>query len=357
MSYRTRRQLLKLAIFAGFCLTLFLAVDPDVALRRLGLSFTGSTDYARPLFAGINAAILALLASAGTFRLVSDRAPRPQIGLRTLPRLSVGAQEPYRSLIVYTQFPSFSNQGGVLAHVEKAVVLANYKLVLASSFADLEQELLHSSVVGLIVDRNFSDDAQARANRAGVALCTIEQSRSFGSSRIGQRVRLHLGNDTDLMRNIYATALPLAHAYASDVVRAVGFHGTWVTTYGLMSIREDANGRVNGLYWYGRGEIEGDIEIAQDEAAIIMRFDWSQTRNASGVGSRSTGRGVFVLVAGYEVFFGYWYLTANPSSTQLWSGTRLSHDIIVDIRQGGQFASNFGLSQHALTEIVDPGES
>ncbi|MBM3624537.1 MAG: hypothetical protein FJX16_04305 [Alphaproteobacteria bacterium] len=159
----------------------------------------------------------------------------------------------------------------------------------------------------------------------------------------------------DRMQNIFVTATPLAHADASDVVRSVGFHGTWATTYGIMSLRQDAKGAVSGVYWYGRGEIEGNIEINHDESAVVMRFDWSQTQNISGIGSRSQGRGVFVLAAGYEVFFGYWYRLGDPSSTQLWSGTRLSRDIVTNILAGGEFSQTFGLSQHPLARIVDPG--
>jgi hypothetical protein len=355
MLYRKRQQLIKISILLGFCLTLLLAVYPDQLLRAIGFSSTGSTDYAVRLFSLINAAVLALFASTGTIRLVSDRAPRPMTRLPTLPVLTVGAQEAYRSIIIHTHFPSFGDQAAVLGHVASAVILANYKPIHVGSLNDFQ--LAHKTAVGLVVDQAIFDDALPIAKNAGVTLYTVEPGHAFKQSRLGPRVKLQIGQDMDLFSNLFATALPLAHAHAPDVVRSVGFHGTWVTTYGVLAIRGSADGRATGVYWYGKGEIDGKIEVDQPEGAIVMRFEWSQAHNDSetGSGSASDGRGVLVLAAGYEAFFGYWYLAGNPASTQLWSGTRLSHDIVTSILQGGAFAKDFGLSQHPLKEIVDPG--
>jgi hypothetical protein len=343
-------------LFLGFCSTLFLAVYPDQVLKWINLP-TGATDYALRLFPLINAAFLALFASLWTTRLVADRVPKMMPDLRSLPVLTAGAQEAYRSIVIHAQFPSFPDQKSVLEHLTSAVILANYKPVEVSSFSDLERKLSHRSVVALVVDKAVFDDALPRARGTGVMLYTVEPHHTFEHVKLGSRVTLRLGNEMGRLQNIFTTAWPLAHAHTSDVVRATGFHGTWVTTYGLMAVKGSTDGRAQGVYWYGKGEISGMIEVNQPDDTIIMRFDWSQAQNDSRLGSTSQGKGVFVLVAGYEVFLGYWYRQGDPSSTQLWSGTRLSHDILTDLRNGGKFASQFGLEQHALEKIVDPGAS
>jgi hypothetical protein len=306
MSYRQRLLLIRVGLSLGFFATLFLAVYLDQMLKWMhmstpGAADPGTADYALRLFPLIYAAFLTLLASLWTTRLVPDRTPKPTPH-PSLPVLTVGAQEAYRSIVIHAQFPSFPNQKGVLEHLTSAVILANYKPIEVSSFSDLDSKLSHRSVVGLVVDKAMIHDALPRAKRTGMILYTVEPDRTFEHVKLGSRVTLRLGNEMDLLKNIFITAWPLTHAHTSDVVRATGFHGTWVTTYGLMAIRGGADGRAHGVYWYGKGEISGIIEVNQPDETIIMRFDWSQVHNDSGLGSTSEGKGVFVLVAGSEVF-------------------------------------------------------
>jgi hypothetical protein len=369
LSSRTRRLLTNVSILFGIVLTLVFTVFPKPALNLVPkpalnlLGFAGTdnpqaADTAARLFAGLNAILLAIISLAGGRRFGPDRVPASTLILPTSPGLSFGAQEPYRAIIIYSECPSFSNQGAVLEHLRSAVVLANYRPILASSFAEVENELRNRFVVGLVIDSQFQDYGLRRTQALGKALFTVERDRSFGSSHVGNRATLQIGDELGgtFPENVYATALPLAHAGTADVVRSVGFNGTWVTTYGLMSIKDDRKGKASGVYWYGDGEIAGDVEVKHAEARVVMSFDWSQANNKSRVGSGDKGRGVFVLEAGYEVFSGYWYVEGEPFSTQLWCGTRLSHDIVINMKKGKDFARDFGLSQHPLSNIVDPAD-
>jgi hypothetical protein len=226
-------------------------------------------------------------------------------------------------------------------------------MIYVSTESQLDALLADQSLVGLIMDAQFREDALQRARR-GVTVYLAERHGAYGSTQ-GHPITLRIGNDMLDQANIYRTAFPLARAYVPDVAKSVGFHGTWATTYGLLAIREDFKGHASGVYWYGSGKIsDGNVDVKVADNSISLKFKWSQTRNIYPVGTRHHGDAEFSMAAGSDVFFGYWYRNLSPNNPQLWSGTRLSSDIIRYIRAGGSFSKTFGLTQHPKENIIDP---
>jgi hypothetical protein len=281
------------------------------------------------------------------------RAAPPRVIFPTNP---TGLLEPHRSILLYTQLPSFPDYTAALQHLQKSVLLSNHKLVSVADPETLDRLLMDRSVVGLIMDAALREEALRRA-RLGVTLYLAEPHRSYGAT-LGNPVALRLGDNLGAIENIYRTAFPLTKAYVPDVAKSVGFHGTWATTYGLLALREDFRGHASGAYWYGAGQIrEGRIDIDIDNQIVILACQWDQRANTAGpgaIGSRNQGEALFQMTAGADVFFGYWYQALVPQHAQLWSGTRLSSDIIRNLRAGGILSQNFGLNQHGRGHIVDP---
>lgn len=269
--------------------------------------------------------------------------------------------QPYRSIILHKELPSFSDrQPSAARHLTSAILLANYQAISVNSPEALEGAMNNDTVVAVLGDVKSRDYLWRVTQKKGHALFLARPSGSFGSQRVGHETTLQIGDRMETLANIYKTARPLAHAQGPDVVRSVGFHGTWVTTYGLMAIREDFQGKVAGRYWYGYGEITGETKVDPLHGAVQLEFEWSQDRNKGldqEIGSSSRGNGIFFLAAGYETFFGYWYVEGQEQARQPWSGTRLSRDIVINIKEGRRYSEDFGLWQHPASAIVDPGPS
>jgi hypothetical protein len=350
----------------GIAVSLALTVLPELAMSfynwlLLALNLSGGLGPggAEPIsrFCGVLSPILVGFLSYDVGKRIEAarvrRAAPPRVNFPTNP---TGLLEPYRAILLYTQLPSFPDYNTALQHLQKSVLLSNHKLVSVADPETLDRLLEDRSVVGLIMDAALREEALRRARR-GVTLYLAETHSSYGAT-LGNPVALRLGANLGKMENIYRTAFPLTKAYVPDVAKSVGFHGTWATTYGLLAIREDFRGRANGVYWYGAGQIrEGRIDINIDNQLVILTCQWDQRANAAGpgaIGSRNRGEALFQMTAGADVFFGYWHQELVPDHAQLWSGTRLSSDIIRNIRAGGILSQNFGLNQHGRSHVVDP---
>jgi hypothetical protein len=267
MTFATKQRFTKVVIVLGFTITLALAVYPDLLLAYVGIHSKDWSDPTNRFFTGLNAIFLTLFTVVGSRRLLSDAS---EVIVSRIPSGPMRpSADPYRSLIVYDQFPSFQNQSDVLRHVSSAVILANYKCVRVSSLSDLDKELHTRSAVGIVADKSFEEDVLHRTMTTGTSLYTLAQANSFSNSRLGNRVELRIGSDMNILSNVYKTAAPLAHAHIPDVVRSVGFHGTWATTYGILALDETRDGSARGVYWYGRGEIQGISRLTKLEERLI----------------------------------------------------------------------------------------
>jgi hypothetical protein len=357
-------------LFIAVVVTLVLTVFPEPALPYLewllnpvahlvgiDLVQTPAVEPVSRLFGALCPILAGALGADVVQQLRSNRGTRLAPVAVRFPVNATGLQEPYRSIIVYRQLPSFLDQNAAYQHLAAAVVLSNHRPIFVGSFADLDERLSDPSVVGVVIDEKFRDDALVRA-RLGVSVYLAQSHPSAYECTRGNPSTLRLGAALADQANIYKTALALAHAHVPDVVKSAGFHGTWVTTYGLLAVREDFTGGGSGVYWYGDGIIS-DITITTDVDAntIDMGFAWSQSGNTYAVGSAQHGRGVFKMAAGCDVFFGYWFRRDNPNHVQLWCGTRLSNDIVSDMLNEGIYYRNFGLAQHHVSNIVDPGSA
>ncbi len=338
MAIRYRTILLVILALVSLVLTVF--PDPSVGYlnwilkppaNMIGLQFdTIQTEPASRFFAVLCPILVSLLTVDVVQQIQAARTPRLAPVAVRFQFNPAGLEEPYRSIAIYTQLPSFPDQNTALQHLAKSVVLANHRLIYVRNEPELDAVLANQSVVGLIMDARFREDALRRARR-GVAVYLAERHELYASTR-GNPITLRIGTDMLEVANIYRTALPLAHAYVPDVAKSVGFHGTWATTYGLLTIREDFKGHAAGVYWYGYGQIsDGTVNINVDDNSVSLKFKWDQTSNYYTVGTRHHGDGEFLMAAGSDVFFGYWYRDLDPNHLQLWSGTRLSSDIIRDI--------------------------
>ena len=353
----------------GIAVSLLLTVLPDLAaslynwlLGVLNLSSHGlmlGSGGAEPIsrFCGVLSPIFVGFLSYDVGKRIEAARARHSAPPRVLfPTNPTGLLEPYRSILLYTQLPSFLDYNAALQHLQKSVLLSNHKLISVADPETLDRLLEDRSVVGLIMDAALRGEALRRSRR-GVTLYLAEPHRSYGAT-LGNPVALRLGNNLGAIENVYRTAFPLTKAYVPDVAKSVGFHGTWATTYGLFAIREDFRGHASGAYWYGAGQIrDGRVDIDIDNQIVILTCQWDQRANTAGrgvIGSRNQGEALFQMTAGADVFFGYWYQALVPDHAQLWSGTRLSSDIIRNIRGGGIFSENFGLDQHRHGHIVDP---
>jgi hypothetical protein len=357
-------------LLLGIAISMVLTVLPELAtsfydwlLKAANLSSHGlgpaGTEPVSRFFGFLSPVLVGFLSFDIGKQVEAARARRSAPPRLTFPANPTGLLEPYRSILLYTQLPSFTDYNAALQHLQKSVLLSNHKLISVADPQNLDRLLEDRSVVGLIMDVRLREEALRRARR-GVTVYLAERHRSYGAA-MGNPVTLRLGDDLAAMENVYRTAFPLTKAYIPDVAKSVGFHGTWATTYGLLAIREDFRGNASGVYWYGAGQIRGgSVDIDIDQQVIFLSCQWDQRSNATGtgaIGSRNRGDAVFRMAAGADVFFGYWHQTLIPDHAQLWSGTRLSSDIIRDIRASGPFYRNFGLGQHARTNIVDPEET
>jgi hypothetical protein len=353
-----RVVLLSIAVVISLVLTVVpeLAIDyinSILAALYQALKLKAITIQSEPVsraFAVLSPILVSALTVDIVHRVQAARAPRPTpVPLRFHSR-PAGLREPYRSIAVFHQFPSFPDQAMALEHLERSVVLANHRLIRVGGYPELDRLLEDQSVVAFVMDAHFREDALQRS-RLGATVYLVEPRSSYGWAQ-GNPATLYIGDAMLDDARIYQTALPLANAYVPDVAKSVGFHGTWATTYGLLAIREDFRGNATGVYWYGHGKIlDGRISVNTSESTITLSCKWSQTDNRSPVGTKNHGDAEFTMYAGSDLFSGFWHRYLDPNNPQLWSGTRLSRDIIRSVRSGGDFF----LAQHPRTNIIEPG--
>ena len=156
------------------------------------------------------------------------------------------------------------------------------------------------------------------------------------------------------MENVSGVANELVRSFSHDTPRGLGFRGNWMTTYGLMSLEQDRDGIVDGVYWYGGGTIRGKCTIDPDNEVLVLEYEWSQTkRQRKEISSQNEGVGTFYLPAGHEAFLGHWYNKGETDTIQPWCGCRLSGDIVRSILKGGSYSRDLGLSQHTISKLIN----
>jgi hypothetical protein len=93
------------------------------------------------------------------------------------------------------------------------------------------------------------------------------------------------------------------------------FHGKWEASYGVLSLRVEASGRVRGNYVTNEGSIDGRA------ARGAMTFRWFEAAANSG------GSGRFTLSEDGESFTGVWWNDGEDITQpgRPWTGKRLSY--------------------------------
>ena len=119
-----------------------------------------------------------------------------------------------------------------------------------------------------------------------------------------------------------------------------------------MSFFQKADGTVEGFYWYAGGTLTGTCSVDLEREQIVLHYRWSQRDNRSDTGSRDFGEGVFIIPAGYEMLYGYWYDRGELISSQTWGASRVSRDI-TDAVLASQppYGNDLGLAVHGRDRI------
>jgi hypothetical protein len=260
--------------------------------------------------------------------------------------------------VIYEKFKSFQDTSSLNIFLRKAVLLSNYKATFTSSFTELERLLLQENVHGLICDASIREEGIRLVRGSSKYLFTVEPDYTGnydeqpGSTVTKLSVPVgHFEND----EVIESFAKQLVRGHSLDTPRGIGFHGNWFGTYGLIALQQTSK-QVNGVYWYGAGEIVGECHLDIKEQILIFEFKWSQLSNENNVGSRSQGDGLFIIPAGHEFFYGYWRDVGDTVTSQTWCGVRVSQDITESIKKGiAPFGSDVGLSIHPREKLLSWG--
>lgn len=347
-----KRWLIKsIAVWLGVLVTFGVAVYPDPVLDILALD--PQKEQLIRLFTGLNAILLVFLSSVG---IKSARWSDPGLSdtdhKNLLPQAYLGHRAPFRSIIIFGNYSADLKGLEVTRFFRKTAILANLKPVVVHSIREMESELDSAAAMGVIAQAVFYEDLIPSVKRSGKTLFNVHREPSNRSAGVGLRIDFGFDFETFDNESLFFFSNTLSQVFAQDTPRGVGFHGNWVGTYGLISLHQNEDLSVDGWYWYGKGQIEGSCTVDEKNERVILSFDWSQTNNDSDIASRNIGKGVFLLPAGYEFFTGYWEIKAEPDTAQIWCGVRLSSDICMDIKRGGEYKEDFGLSQHSLENLV-----
>jgi len=192
-----------------------------------------------------------------------------------------------------------------------------------------------------------------QVHQARTAIVKLFRADRFSPSVAGLTASVGLSEGHLDVESLSKLARLLARFHGLDTPRGVGFHGNWSGTYGLMSLRQDEELRVEGTYWYAQGTLSGKCEIDDQHDQLILRYQWIQKRDSShAVGTGGSGSGIMVIPAGYDFMYGYWCQGEDQLNSQGWSAARLAEDISEDIVRGGEYSKDFGLHEHAITNLV-----
>jgi hypothetical protein len=340
----------------GIIATVLLAVFSGVIFSFLGVPNSYEEMFVRA-FSFLNGIFLTIFGLVGARQLRGGRLPEPTMVDASMPvRFETEHRfhaEPCKFIAIERSFPSFSDRDGTIRFIKSAVIAANYKPLMISDAESMQDALRKGNVCGLIADASrYEEVIRICQQIKNLTPVFVGRAKAYSRGTRGGRIEIKVNDGQQTLETIYDVADALSGCYSLDTPRGVGFHGNWCGTYGMMALHQRNDFSVDGKYWYGAGGLEGTCEIDVENERCVLQYRWSQTDNPSAVGSKRSGVGVFVLPAGYEFLYGYWYSGAEIVTSQTWCAARLSKDISDDIRQDGAYSRDFGLAQHPASALV-----
>lgn len=274
------------------------------------------------------------------------------LSLGTAAGKHAGHAEPCKKIVIFDRFGNDGESSAVIKVLRYVSVLGNVKPVITSSLSEAERQLELNSVLGVFCPEVYQEEFKRilQRNRGGLFIVrTGTKQLSIGQTAMTKTLQLPTSLSASEMSSI---GDEVAKLHSLDAPRGVGFSGNWFGTYGLIALAQSPDHSVQGAYWYGGGEIEGKCEVDLENERLVLHFSWSQRNNEFDTGSRDVGEGVFVIPAGYELFYGYWYDRGEIVSSQTWCGARVSRDITdAAINEVSPFGLDLGLSVHGREKI------
>lgn len=347
-------------VWIGIALTFFFAVFPEAISKYISFAH-GNPDVTSKIFSGANAILLTVLAFVQ--ESLRKRLAQPDhIGLLGKPLPHINSQQaiinsaPLDILLLFDHFPSFQNGPHIEKFLRRVAVLANFKPILIKNEDDITPFLKNRSVRGLVADKQLYEKVVLHIQKSHLTFFEIDAASTFASGGGGIRVTISIPEHSSDQHLVSKVAKILSYYHGPDTPRGIGFHGNWLGTYGIMSLKQDDDLHVEGRYWYASGSITGQCEIDDIDERLILHYDWYQYKSSgttTTVGSNHFGKGTMVIPAGYDFFYGYWCPQEDQELSQGWSAARLCEDITHDILRGGYYEKDLGLHQHSKTELVD----
>lgn len=252
-------------------------------------------------------------------------------------------------LFVVEPFHLPVNEEELRSFIAKAALLANFKPEFIA-LTDLQSKLQDGVRCAFLADESYYEELVSYVDGGSKRMLFIARFVS------GRKVKLAITNNIVRIGirvgEIASLAQDLTMYHGTDTPRSIGFEGNWASTYGLISLRQSKDFKVEGKYWYAQGTISGYCELRPEESSLILDFTWEQIKPPSNsIGRGGSGGGRFIIPAGHEVFVGYWYRD-DDSRAQTWCGVRFSRDITENIlKPDGPYSKDFGLHNHDIREI------
>lgn len=337
--------------------TLLLAIFPDAILFFLQFIYPEITDAVQVkrlerIFAGANALLLSLSTGALVSSLKKSPTPSAADAFALYENTPNTSATLYREMLVFC--PGLLGTGSQTAaeQLETMIIYANASPRFEHTLKKAKARIQGHHVVAILTHKRYFDEFIALAHRSQAQIFLITFGNALDLLPRGPRTDVVLPSRELSNNEIRKCSNAFLHSFHLDTPRYLGFHGTWCGTYGILAIRQKDLHRVEGWFYYGNGKLEGETEISNDRRSLILNFSWTQGDNATETGSEASGHGCFTLPNGFESLMGYWYFGDDLSSAQIWNASRLSGDIIESLNQGGEYARDFGVSQHGVHKIV-----
>ncbi len=337
-------------VWIGVLLTFFFTVYPEPFFKHLGVDSKYKEELIR-IFTGTNAIILAFLSNTGLQIARKNAASKSATSSYDFLLSKQVENSPFKSIAIYIGPHSSLSVSHLESLMKRAAILGNLKPVVVSSIRSLEEAVSDVNCVGALTHSTRYEDAIPCTAQKNKTLCCVRNDKKQLRKGAGQRIDILMDLDSHKNEELFFLAEQLSQIFYLDTPRWAGVQGNWVGTYGLVSLKQLADMSVDGVYWYGHGKINGTCMIDEERERLIFEFKWNQQNNEGGFASKNSGSGFFILPAGFEFMLGVWGLASDLEARQIWCLTRVSADLITEIKNNNG-NRDFGLSQHDIINLI-----
>lgn len=316
-----------------------------------------SEEAAVRVFTGVNTLLVIFLSTAGGALRQAMKTPTSldALGISLPTPESIRSEtyaEPCHVVLIFDDLQSYKNKDSVIRSIKRSAILGNLKPIFINQKSQFRDFIKEGRVLAILADDVHYEEFTRYLSGSSITYIGLQNRDKVQASASAQKISICAPDRLWKTEEEYEVASALSTLHSFDTPRGVGFHGNWAGTYGLLAYHQDNTGTVEGVYWYGNGQMKGKCSVDEENERLVLNYEWSQKENVDGVGSSFRGDGIFVIPAGFEFFYGFWYDKDNPSSSQSWVCGRVSRDITDDVLNGGPYAKDLGLSQHSLEYIV-----